>query len=582
MMNKQEVTLIEPRKRKYLSQEFVLTNWKSLEPFFEELTNRTIEGDKELEQWVLDRSELEGYLEENLAWRYINYTRNTEDKQAKEAYLYFVQEIQPHIIPFSHKMDVKLVESPYLEKLDPAQFHTYVREVKNQISLYREENIPLLTRLSEESQKYSEITGKMSVEINGKEYTMPQAGALLKEPDRNLRRQVYEKMTERRLADKATLDELMNELLKLRNEVATNAGFSNYRDYKFRELGRFDYDAGDVFTFHDSIREEIVPIVAEMEKTRKEAMKLEKLKPYDLDVDPEGKAALKPFKDADELVAKTVECFNRIDPFLGNCIATMRDMGYLDLESRKGKAPGGYNYPLDEIGVPFIFMNAAGTLRDLKVMVHEGGHAIHSFLTRDYELNFLKHVPSEVAELASMSMELISMEHWDLFFDNEEDLIRAKKDQLENVLDMLPWIAIVDKFQHWLYLNPANTAEERSREWLAILNEFSAQMVDWEGYEELRRNLWQRQLHIYEVPFYYIEYGMAQLGAISVWKNFRENPEKGLRQYLEALKLGYSRPLPEIYEAAGIRFDFSKSYIKALADFVREELAKLGGIRVDE
>jgi oligoendopeptidase F len=248
-----------------------------------------------------------------------------------------------------------------------------------------------------------------------------------------------------------------------------------------------------------------------------------------------------------------------------------------DVESRKGKAPGGYNYPLAETGAPFIFMNSANTFRDLTTMVHEGGHAVHTFISADLELNDFKHVPSEVAELASMSMELISMDKWDEFFDNDEDLKRAKKDQLRDVLKTLPWVAVVDQFQHWIYTNPEHTTEQRKTAWKEIIHPFGNNFTNWDGYELALENLWQKQLHIFEVPFYYIEYGIAQLGAIAVWKNYKQDPEKALTNYLSALKLGYTKTIKEIYRAAGIEFNFSSDYVHELAKFIKKELNALEG-----
>ncbi|RYE28105.1 MAG: M3 family oligoendopeptidase, partial [Sphingobacteriaceae bacterium] len=313
----------------------------------------------------------------------------------------------------------------------------------------------------------------------------------------------------------------------------------------------------------------------EQAEKRKAALNLETLKPWDTEVDISGKPALKPFENGQQLIGKSIRCFNNISPDLGEKLNTMREYGLFDVESRKGKAPGGYNYPLAETGAPFIFMNSAGTFRDLTTMVHEGGHAIHTFLTADLELNDFKHCPSEVAELASMSMELLSMDHWDVYFDNEEDLKRAKRDQLFDVLKTLPWVAVVDQFQHWIYTNPDHTTEQRTEAWIQIFERFGANFVDWNDHREAEENLWQKQLHIFEVPFYYIEYGMAQLGAIAVWKNYKENPEQGLQQYLNALKLGYTKTITEIYETAGIKFDFSEDYVKELAAFVRAEMEKI-------
>jgi oligoendopeptidase F len=404
---------------------------------------------------------------------------------------------------------------------------------------------------------------------------LEQAAVLLKDTDRKIRKEAWEAITARRLEDKEKLDELFNSLLKLRHQVALNAGFENFRDYMFQALGRFDYSPGDCYDFHKAIQKEIVPILKKQAENRLKALNLSELKPWDMDVDISGKAALKPFRNGEELIEKSIQCFRGLSPYIGERLEIMKANGFFDVDSRKGKAPGGYNYPLAESGAPFIFMNSAGTFRDLTTMVHEGGHAVHTFISAGLELNDFKHLPSEVAELASMSMELISMDHWDKFFDNSEDLIRAKKDQLKDVLKTLPWVAVVDQFQHWIYTNPDHTSEERSEAWTKILESFGNNFTDWSEHQAALKNLWQKQLHIFEVPFYYIEYGIAQLGAIAVWKNYKENPEKGLSSYLEALKLGYTKTIKEIYETAGIEFNFTASYVKELADFVQAELDKL-------
>jgi oligoendopeptidase F len=318
-----------------------------------------------------------------------------------------------------------------------------------------------------------------------------------------------------------------------------------------------------------------VPLNKKLAEERKAKLGYGELKPWDTDVDISGRQPVHPFDNGEELAEKTIRAFNRLDPFFGEVISTMRQKGHLDLDSRKGKAPGGYNYPLAVSGYPFIFMNSAGTLRDLETMVHEGGHAIHSVLTKDLFLNAFKSCPSEVAELASMSMELVSMDVWDEFIKDPEELKRAKAEQLEGVIKTLPWIATVDKFQHWLYTNPTHTTEERTQAWKKTADEFGSGITDWSGYEDAYLHTWHKQLHIYEVPFYYIEYGFAQLGAIGVWKNYVENPQRGLQQYKAALTLGNTATIPEIYAAAGVRFDFSPAYMKELFDFVWSEFEKL-------
>jgi len=308
---------------------------------------------------------------------------------------------------------------------------------------------------------------------------------------------------------------------------------------------------------------------------RKKTMKLDKLKPWDTAVDVHGRPDMKPFTDGKELMEKTISCFADIHPYFAEVASTLRSMNYIDLDSRVGKAPGGYNYPLYESGVPFIFMNASGSLRDVTTMVHEGGHAIHSMLTRDLEFIGFKEIPSEIAELASMSMELISMEHWEHFYSDPEELRRAKQEQLEGVLETLPWIACIDAYQHWLYENPTHSIDERTNAWVKIHSDFSSKVVDWSENKADLEAKWQKQLHLFEVPFYYIEYGMAQLGAIAVWRNYKTDPKKAIKQYMDALSLGYSKSIPEVYETAGIRFDFSENYISELIEFTRAELAKV-------
>ena len=354
----------------------------------------------------------------------------------------------------------------------------------------------------------------------------------------------------------------------MRHQVAINAGFDNFRDYMFKALGRFDYTAEDCFRFHEAIAEELVPLFKQFSEERKSKMQLDKLTPYDTEVDVSGKPALKPFDGGEDLLNKSIACFYRIHPYFGEKLETMKQHKLIDLESRAGKAPGGYNYPLAESGAPFIFMNAANAMRDLTTMIHEGGHAVHTFLTNNLALNDFKRA-------ASMSMELISMDAWDVFFNDADDLIRAKEEQLKDSLKTLPWVATIDAFQHWIYTNPNHTVEERTAAWDTCFERFGSNFVNWEGYEEFKNNLWQKQLHLFEVPFYYIEYAIAQLAAIAIYKNYKENPVKALLEYMNALRLGYTKSIPEIYETAGIKFDFSTAYIRGLVDFMKEDLSNL-------
>jgi len=566
---------IEKPVRVFLPENFAITDWNSIAPYFEDLVERPLDDLPAMEKWLKDMSEMEAVISEDISWRHIRMTCNTEDKKLQDSFTYFMMEIQPKIQPYADRLNRKLIASPWTSGLDQQKYFTYLRSVKKSIELFREENIPIQSELSVLAQQYGAISGKMTVEVKGKEYTLQQANKFLENPDRALREEVYLKIQERRLQDKNTLNDLFTELNQRRDKLARNAGFANYRDYKFVEMGRFDYSKEDCFRFHNSVKEYILPLVEVINRYKQEKLGVPTLRPWDLDAEPAGQLPLSPFKTGEELLEKTVSCFRKLRPFFADCLLTMKKMNRFDLESRIGKAPGGYNCPLAETGAPFIFMNAAGQMHDVTTMVHEGGHAVHSFLSHHLELSAFKEYPMEIAEVASMAMELFSMENWSIYFSNEEDLRRAKIQQLERVITIFPWIATIDKFQHWIYEHPQHSPDERTENWFRIYNEFNSKTIDWSGLEKFQKNNWQKQLHLFEVPFYYIEYGIAQLGAIGLWMQFRKDREKAMDNYSRALSLGGTRTLPELYEAAGLKFDFSGEHIRTLMSFVEGELKEL-------
>jgi len=573
-----EELIIPTRKpRRFLGEDFDLSGWKSLRVFYEDLVSRKLSSGKDLKDWFKDRDELESFLSENMAWRYIKMTCDTKSEEAQKNYQYFVTEIQPELAVYDDKLNKKALENPFLNELTEAGYDITMRGMKKAVEIFREANIPIVTKIQTKTTEYQAATGAMTVTIDGEEMTLQKAGSFLTGTDRKKREEVWTKIAERRTAETEKFDLLFNDLKSLRHQVALNADFENYRDYAFASLGRFDYTPEDCFDFHESVAEAIVPLLNAAAKERKSKLNYDSYRPWDGKVDVSGRPGLKPFENGEDLLDKTVVCFDKIDKTLGDYIRIMRRMGHFDVESRMGKAPGGYNYPLMEIGVPFIFMNATSTLRDVVTMVHEGGHATHSFETRPLALSTFKNTTAEVAEVASMAMELISMEHWDVYFDNEADLKRAKIEHLEDLISVLPWIATVYKFQHWIYENPEHTTADRETEWLRVFEQFSNTVTDWSGLEKFKKSSWHRQLHIFELPFYYIEYGMAQLGAISVWRNYKQDPKKGLEAYLNGLRMGYTGTIGQIYEAMDIKFDFSKAYISELMAFVEGELAVLKG-----
>ncbi len=562
--------------RSFVDDHLTIDSFESVEKYLNHLLLREINSSAELKTWLKDKSELEAVLEEDMAWRYIKMSIDTRNEHYSKAYNFFVSEIQPKLAPFDDKLNKKLMNCAHKGDLEKDNaYQIYFRGVQTQLDLYREENISIQSYLSQKSQEFGAISGAQNVEHKGETLTMPQASILLKEQDEALRKNIFEKIASRRIQDVDALSDLYTDLIAKRTELAKNAGFTNYRDYKFKEMGRFDYTKESCFDFHNAVEQHIVPLVKKIQEKKLNKLGKSQFKPWDTSVNPDGKAPLKPFKSGQEMLDKTVAIFKEIDSKFAGFLKTMEEMKHFDLESKPGKSPGGYNYPLYETGAPFIFMNSVGSQNDFTTMVHEGGHAVHSFLTHHLELTAFKSFPSEIAELASMSMELLTMDHWDKVYDDSDDLYRAKKEQIEGTLTLLPWIAQIDAFQHWVYENHEHSAEERTAYWMELNHRFGTGLVDWSGHEKVLESSWQRQLHLFEVPFYYIEYGIAQLGAIGVWKNSKEDFDQAVGKYERALKLGYTESMPDVFKAAGISFDFSGSHICSLAEFVEKELQNL-------
>lgn len=549
------------------------TQWENIRPLYEELLNRELKCEGCLEQLILDRSELDSAVSEASGNLYITMTRHTDDEGARNAYLSFIENVEPHLKTMGFELDKTIVQSPHASKLDQDRYGVMLRDLRADVEIFRPENVPLQTEDTKLGQKYAEICGAMTIEFRGKEHTLPQMGRFLEETDRTTREQAWRLIAERRFKDHEQLNEIFDRMIELRDQIARNAGFDDYRQYMFKAKHRFDYTPEDCIAFHEAVEQEVVPVLRKLNAERAELLGLEKLRPWDLAVDPKGRDPLRPFDGADDLVERTSKLFHRMDPALGAMFDRLRQGDCLDLESRKGKAPGGYQYNRDYSRQPFIFMNAAGLHKDLETMVHEAGHAFHSMLCDHDPLLHYRRAPIEFAEVASISMELLSHPYLEEFY-SAEDAQRARRHHLEKLVSLLPWVATIDAFQHWLYTHPKHSQDERREYWLSLVDRFGSK-VDWTDLEPYRAVAWQAQLHLFEVPFYYIEYAIAQLGAQQLWLHAKTDEKQAVRQYQNALKLGGSKPLPELFGAAELKFDFGRDIMKTLMSDVGGELEQL-------
>jgi oligoendopeptidase F len=591
------------KARTFVPQTIDLGDWLQIAPLFDQLEKRAApcQSAADLERWLLDWSELSAALDEESSRRYIAMTCHTDNADAEKAYLHFVENVEPQLKPRQFELETIYVTHPLRAELlaigAPStvsartdanlpsgcsafrRYEVFDRDVKNHVELFRPENVTLETGDAKLCQQYQKLTGSLTVNFRGEEKTLVQMSRYLEEPDRALRQEAWELVARRRLQEVDNFDEILDRLIELRERTARNAGFKNYRDYAFRRLGRFDYTPQDCTHFHDAVAREVMPAVRELHAARRRQLGLDKLhpghlRPWDLAVDPQNRPPLKPFGQVDEMVSRTQKIFDRLDGELAGGFQQMQDLRLLDLDNRKGKAPGGYQSTLCESRLPFIFMNAIGLQRDVETILHEAGHAFHALAARNEDLHAYRNSPPiEFCEVASMSMELLGNEFIEEFY-SAADANRARRVHLEGVIGVFPWIATVDAFQHWIYTHPGHSRAERAAAWLELMDRFGGD-VDWSGYEAARAHLWHRQLHIFIHPFYYLEYGIAQLGALQVWANFRRDKAKALADYKKSLALGGSRPLPELFSAAGCQFQFDAAAIKPLIQLAQDALKKL-------
>jgi oligoendopeptidase F len=549
------------------------TDWAQIEPHYQGFLDREIDSPEQLETWLIDLGLFDAYVGETGAMLYVAMTCDTEDESVKAAYLDFVETVEPDLAKMGDLLNRKFSDNPHADALDSSQYGVLLRDTRMDLALFREENIELGTQLTKLGTRYSEICGAMGVEFEGEERTMQQMGLFLQVNDRKRREAAWRTITERRFTDADEIDDLFEQMIALRHQVAENAGYENYRDYMFDAKHRFDYAPKDCFDFHDAAATICVPLMRHVDEERRETLGLDALRMWDLGHDVQGRDPLKPFEDVEEMVAGTSRMFHRLSPELGEFFDSMRDGTSLDLDSRKGKAPGGYQLQRDHSRKPFIFMNATGLQRDLETMVHEAGHAFHSIYADSQPLVDNRNAPLEFCEVASMSMELLTHDFLDEFYD-PVDADRAVREHLEGIVSILGWIATIDGFQHWIYTHPGHSREARHDKWIELGERFGSH-VDWTGFEAERRVGWQRQLHLFSYPFYYIEYGIAQLGALQMWLQYLEDEDAALANYAQAMALGGSQPLPALFEAGGMTFDFGPETVEGLIDAVRKRLATL-------
>ncbi len=560
-------------KRQFVKPGMELSTWPVIGPYCDQLQTASPSTPAQLNEWLLDWSELSACVDEAGTDRYVKMTCQTDSEERKQAYIDFVETVEPKCKPVWHALNEQYVRTREQVPLPEERFAVFDRSVSSRVKLFREENVKLQVDEAKLEQQYQEAIGAMTVTYEGKEQTLQQLSTHLEKTDRAVREEVWRLITDRRMKDGDRLDQIFDDLFALRHRIAQNADKPNFMDYAFKSKERFDYTPADCVAFHEAVEKACVPLMRAEQTRRKELLGVDTLRPWDLAVDPKGRSPLTPFADATELVDKCGRIFDRLDPELADQFREMAQRGWLDLESRKGKAPGGYQSTYHEERRPFIFMNAVGLQRDVRTLIHEAGHAFHAFASRDEPLINYRSAPMEFAEVASMGMEMFAYEYFDEFYEGE-DLVRAKRQQLEGIVSLFPWVATIDAFQHWMYTHPEHTRDERRAAWLSLLDRFGG-VEDWTGIEGARERSWHRQLHLFEVPFYYIEYGIAQLGALQLWQNAKRNRGETLEQYRHALSLGGSRPLPELFEAAGIRFDFSTATLKPLMDAVQAELESL-------
>jgi len=550
-------------RRRFLTEGVDPADWGQLESYFGKLQERQILSVADLESWLEDYSELLSAVSEAASIRFIRTTEMTDKKEYRDAYASFVENVEPRVKVAQFGLNRKFVGSEFRSMLPSDRYGVLEKKIENSVRIFRESNVELEMEERRLQQQHQSITGAMTVSYEGQERTVPEMSKYLESTVAAQREEAWRLTQARYAQDRVRLDDIFDRMVAVRDEIARNAGFSNYRDYSFVSRERFDYGPDDCFRFHDAVEKHIVPLVREVYRRRQEQQGLGSSRPWDIVANPPGTSPLAPFSGTDELVERCEQIYSRVDSAFSSCFRRMVQLGLLDLESRSGKAHGGYETELLELRLPFIFMNSVGRDQDMRILFHESGHAFHVFGTRDANLNYLyrsENIPAEIAEVASMSMELLAGEHIKGVFYSEAEAARSRYDHVLSIARLLPWISTIDAFQHWVYTNPGHTREDRADAWVKIYDRFSPGF-DWDGLEEEKRYQWHHQTHLFQTPFYYFEYGVAQLGSLGVWMRYQRNPKEAVDAFKAALALGGSRPLPELFNRAGLPWDFGEGVV---------------------
>jgi oligoendopeptidase F len=549
--------------------------WDQFKGYAQELLERPLSAGT-VEAWLADWSRWIRLVVETRYRLEIGTLVDTADERAKQRYDAFLDDVLPGFEEAHQQLKERLLASG----LEVENFTVQLKKMRGEAEIFRQENLPLISEERKLSNEYFEITGAQTVEWEGQEVPIQRLFPYFEDQDRALRERAWRMVFGRRLEDRERLNAVWEKLMSVRGQLAKNAGLPDYRAYRWKQLGRLDYTPEDARRFQASVEAVVVPVLARLHEKRRARLGVENLRPWDLMVDPDQRPPLRPFEQVEQLTATVSHIFNQLDPQLGEQFGRLRPGVHLDLESRKGKAPGGVQYPLPLVKQPFIFMNAVGMHADVSTLIHEAGHAFHTYAMEDLPYFHQTEIGMEIAEVASMSMELLAAPYLTKDrggFYTRAEAAQAQLQELETIIKGWADIAMVDALQHWIYENHAEASQASAvEEKFAELRDRFEPGVDWQGLEREKR-FWQRILHIYEVPFYYLEYGLAQLAAIQIWGNAMRDPQLALQKYRQALALGETRPLPELYAAAGAKLAFDEDTLGEAVRRVEGKIEELEG-----